>query len=66
MRLLPERGKCQSCGDIDLLYSYNNANTCSECLGMDRRGVSRERILKGNLGKRNDESKLRKPWKSRR
>ena len=65
MRVLPEKGKCESCGDIVELYIYNNARTCSGCLGMDRRGVSRKEVLHKNIGK-NDEIKLRKPWKKRR
>jgi L-fucose isomerase-like protein len=66
MRVLPEKGKCESCGDMAELYIYNNARTCSECLGMDRRGVKRAEILKRNTGKKYDKSELRRSRKSRR
>jgi hypothetical protein len=57
MKLLPERGRCQSCGDVTELYVYNNARTCGDCLGMDRRGVSRKEILRRNTGNKNDKSR---------
>ena len=66
MRVIPERGKCASCGDITELYIYNYARTCSNCLSMDRRGVSRKGILQKITGKKYDNDRLRKARKSRR
>ena len=66
MRVLPEKGKCESCGDITELYIHNTARTCSNCLSMDRRGVSREGILQKIIGKKDDKYRLREAWKSRR
>jgi len=66
MRVLPEKGKCESCGDVVELYSYNNARTCSKCLSMDRRGVSRKEILRRITGKKDDKDRLRKVRESRR
>jgi hypothetical protein len=62
MRNLKKRGRCDSCGDIADLYEYNKSMTCGQCLGMDRRGVSRESILRKNS--KND-GELRRSRKKR-
>lgn len=41
-----EQKKCSSCGKISELLRYNGNWSCRECLGMDRRGVSRDHIIK--------------------
>jgi hypothetical protein len=60
MRKIAEKGKCLSCGDYTELYDYNKSKTCATCLGMDRRGISREEILKRNTGKKNELRRSRK------
>lgn len=62
MRNLTEKGKCSSCGDYTEVYEYNKAKSCANCLGMDRRGVTRLDILRRNTGKKNE---LRRPRKKR-
>ena len=57
-------GKCQSCGDITALLSYNGSDSCSKCLGMDRKGVSRNDIIKEIRSIQN--GRLRKSWKTDR
>jgi hypothetical protein len=54
MRNLTEKGKCSSCGDYTEIYEYNKAKSCANCLGMDRRGITRLNILKKNTGKKKD------------
>lgn len=53
-----KQGKCDSCGDITTLHSYNGSNSCKHCLSMDSRGVGRRDILKSVLNANND--KLRR------
>ena len=55
MRNLTEKGKCGSCGDYTEIYEYNKAKSCANCLGMDRRGITRLNILKKNTGKKNEQ-----------
>jgi len=64
LRKLIEIGKCQVCGDKSELYDYNQTKTCASCLGMDVRGVKRQRILNKNIGKRN-EQQIRRVRKKR-
>lgn len=61
-------GKCNSCGDISEVLSYNGSNSCRKCLGMDRKGVSRNNIIKeiesiGNGKLRRDR---KRGWKTSR
>ena len=60
MRNLTEKGKCSSCGDYTEVYEYNKAKSCANCLGMDRRGITRLNILKKNTGKKDGLRKSRK------
>lgn len=60
MRNLTEKGKCSSCGDYTEVYEYNKAKSCANCLGMDRRGVTRLDILRRNTGKKNELRRSRK------
>jgi hypothetical protein len=60
MRNLTEKGKCSSCGDYTEVYEYNKAKSCSNCLGMDRRGITRLDILRRNTGKKDGLRKSRK------
>lgn len=60
MRTLTEKGKCQSCGDYTEVYEYNKAKSCANCLGMDRRGITRLNILRRNTGKKNELRRSRK------
>jgi len=60
MRTLTEKGKCQSCGDYTEVYEYNKAKSCANCLGMDRRGITRLNILRRNTGKKDGLRKSRK------
>ena len=60
MRNLTEKGKCSSCGDYTEVYEYNKAKSCANCLGMDRRGVTRLDILRRNTGKKDGLRKSRK------
>ena len=60
MRNLTEKGKCSSCGDYTEIYEYNKAKSCANCLGMDRRGITRLNILKKNTGKKDGLRKSRK------
>jgi hypothetical protein len=60
MRNLTEKGKCSSCGDYTEVYEYNKAKSCANCLGMDRRGITRLDILRRNTGKKDGLRKSRK------
>ena len=60
MRNLTEKGKCSSCGDYTEVYEYNKAKSCDNCLGMDRRGITRLDILRRNTGKKDGLRKSRK------
>jgi hypothetical protein len=60
MRNLTEKGKCSSCGDYTEVYEYNKAKSCANCLGMDRRGITRLDILRRNTGKKNELRRSRK------
>jgi len=60
MRNLTEKSKCSSCGDYTEVYEYNKAKSCANCLGMDRRGVTRLDILRRNTGKKDGLRKSRK------
>jgi hypothetical protein len=60
MRKIQEKGKCSSCGDYTEVYEYNKAKSCSNCLGMDRRGITRLDILRRNTGKKDGLRKSRK------
>ena len=60
MRNLTEKSKCSSCGDYTEVYEYNKAKSCSNCLGMDRRGITRLDILRRNTGKKDGLRKSRK------
>lgn len=60
MRNLTEKGKCSSCGDYTEIYEYNKAKSCANCLGMDRRGITRLDILRRNTGKKDGLRKSRK------
>lgn len=60
MRNLTEKGKCSSCGDYTEIYEYNKAKSCANCLGMDRRGITRLDILRRNTGKKNELRRSRK------
>ena len=62
---LINKDKCHSCGDYTGVYSYNNAKTCANCLGMDRHGVFRAIIFDRNSGKMNCPD-LRRFWKDKR
>lgn len=55
-----EKRKCSSCGDYTEVYEYNKAKSCANCLGMDRRGVTRLDILRRNTGKKNELRRSRK------
>lgn len=60
MRNLTEKSKCSSCGDYTEVYEYNKAKSCANCLGMDRRGITRLDILRRNTGKKDGLRKSRK------
>ena len=60
MRNLTEKGKCSSCGDYTEVYEYNKAKSCANCLGMDRRGITRLDIPRRNTGKKDGLRKSRK------
>ena len=60
MRNLTEKSKCSSCGDYTEVYEYNKAKSCANCLGMDRRGITRLDILRRNTGKKNELRRSRK------
>lgn len=49
-----KKNKCQSCGDFTDVIRYNGNYSCKRCLGMDKSGVARDRIVNNIEGKHND------------
>lgn len=45
------KDRCQSCGDIQTLYTYNRSKVCKRCLGSDWKGIFRQEIFDKNTGK---------------